>query len=369
MAHRITYKPTDTILSSSIGDIEIAVDGDSVDVTLTNSFGVNLLSERYYAYSGVVTLHDIASLIESNMKQTGDAYARFTLKVFSDTPSNKADTWTLSVLHCDRYIPHVDVEIYLSENFLTTLNTRRIAPGGSIQLSLFAKQGESVAYTVAYRAVDATGELYLNKLTLDRGNTASADGIVELDISQETCLFNAASLAVAPINSMTLLSFTVQCGQRSITYFVDPALAMAPAFYFRNCFNVWDNLSVPVITTSKTEVERSIAIVNGSSRSYDKTTNKTYQVEAGPLTSDEAEWIDQLLMSHEVVRIELDPTTPADPESLAPIIITDSTCEVSDGDDKLNSVKFTWRYADNRPILRLSASPGIYSNPYNIIFS
>ena len=45
------------------------------------------------------------------------------------------------------------------------------------------------------------------------------------------------------------------------------------------------------------------------------------------------------------------------------------TCEVQTGDEKLNTVKFTWRYTDNRPIVRLSASPGIFTSPYNIVYS
>lgn len=60
-------------------------------------------------------------------------------------------------------------------------------------------------------------------------------------------------------------------------------------------------------------------------------------------------------------------------------LITDCTCEIQDGDEsstkslgsaeKLNTVKFTWRYTDNRPIVRLSASPGIFTSPYNIVYS
>ena len=126
---------------------------------------------------------------------------------------------------------------------------------------------------------------------------------------------------------------------------------------------------MPVETTAKTDVERSLAIINGSSRFYNQSTTKTYEVEAGPLTSDEAGWIDQFFSSHDVFRIEPDPTNSYDPLLLAPILITDSTCEIQDGDEKLNTVKFTWRYTDNRPIVRLSASPGIFTSPYNIVYS
>jgi hypothetical protein len=54
---------------------------------------------------------------------------------------------------------------------------------------------------------------------------------------------------------------------------------------------------------------------------------------------------------------------------LAPILITDCTCEVQNEDEKLNTVKFTWRHTDNHPIVRLSASPGIFTSPYNIVYS
>jgi hypothetical protein len=55
------------------------------------------------------------------------------------------------------------------------------------------------------------------------------------------------------------------------------------------------------------------------------------------------------------------------PLVLAPILITDCTCEIQDGDVKLNTVKLTWRHTDNRPIVRLSASPGIFTSLYNIV--
>ena len=90
-------------------------------------------------------------------------------------------------------------------------------------------------------------------------------------------------------------------------------------------------------TTAKTDIERSLAIINGKSRwFYNRYTAKTYAVEAGPLTSDEAGWIDQLFSSHDVFRIEPDPTNSYGQLVLAPILITDATCEIHDGDEKLN---------------------------------
>ena len=94
-----------------------------------------------------------------------------------------------------------------------------------------------------------------------------------------------------------------------------------------------------------------------------------HDVEARPLTSDEAEWSDQLFSSYEVFRIEPNPVDDSDPYIMVTVLITDCTSEIQNDDEKLNKVKFMWRYADNRPIVRLSASPGIFASPYNIPYS
>lgn len=204
---------------------------------------------------------------------------------------------------------------------------------------------------------------------MDSGKTAATSGVVQINVPLSSVIADAAGFAAARPDNIALLSFTVRCGQRSVTCFVDNSLTDLESFYFRNCFNVWDSATLPVETTAKTDVERSLAIINDKSRFYNQSTAKTYEVEAGPLTSDEADWIDQLFSSHDVFRIEPDPTNSYDPLLLAPILITDATCEIQDGDEKLNKVKFTWRYTDNRPIVRLSASSGIFTEPYNLVYS
>ena len=370
VAHRIIYKPQGIILSSALGDIPIAVEGDYVDVLLTST-AQTILSERYYAYSGTVTLYDLASLIEAEMRSSGLPYADFTLRVFSDTTANKADTCTLHILYCDRYTPHTDVPTFLAENFLTTLPIRRVATAATVSLFFFARQGESLEYTLVhnFRKKDNADALYSHEYTPLSGRTASSAGVEQINISVAEIIADAASFATARLSEIEPLSFTVRCGQRSVTFFIDPLLDTAPSFYFRNCFNVWDWATLPAVTTAKSSVERSTAVINGTAQFYNQSATKSYEVEAGPLTSDEADWIDQLLTSYDVFRIEPDATNPDDPFVFAPILITDATCETNDGDTKLNSVKFTWRYADNRPVVRLSASPGIFTSPYNIVFS
>ena len=97
-------------------------------------------------------------------------------------------------------------------------------------------------------------------------------------------------------------------------------------------------------TTANSETDRQLAIINNSKMFYDQVINKSFDVETGPLTFGESEWIDQLFTSYDVKRIEVNPTSSDDELSHVTILITDSTCETTDNSDQPNSVKFTWQH-------------------------
>lgn len=368
MAHRIIYKPGGIILSSQIGDIAVSADGAFVDVRLIAPGNIPLLSERFYAYGGGVTLFDIASLIEDEMRSSGKAYADFTLTVGTDAVVH--DTHTLHVLYCDRHTLCTATDIFLAENFLTTLQHRRVAPGDTLSLFFFALPGDTRQADIlfSYRNV-GTDTILQRSLTLHRGLTATAAAVFQLDISQAAMLQAvAASTATKPYR-WEIVSFSVRVAARSLTAYIDQSLDAADTFIFRNCFNVWDATTLPVATTAKTDVERSTAVINTRSTFYNQRAAKSYETVASPLTSDEAGWIDQLFTSREVMRFEPNPCDDTEPLLLAPVLITDTDCEISLDGEKPNFAKFTWRYADNRPVVRLSASPGIFRSEYTLPFS
>ncbi len=367
MPHQILDKPTATLLSSAFGNISILADGDFVDVRLIDSMNQIILAERYYAYNGRVTIHDCASLVEASMRQNNLSFAQFSLQVFTDSETDIEDSWAYRVLYCDRFAPQVNAETFLSENFLTTLNVRRIAHNTPIPLYVYVEKNET-SYETEFRAVNSIdGSLLSDHFSTLLPRRSSA-GIVKIDISVDSILDNAGYDS-GPNSPFVIQSFTVRCGQRAVTFACDPELAISEIFSFRNCFNVWETAFLPCVSTAKTAVNRSTAIVDGNSQFYNQTTERTYQVEAGPLTSDEAEWIDQLFSAYSVNRIEPDPASPYGSPIAVPILITVSSCEASNGDDKTNSVKFTWRYAANRPRVLLAASPTQFSPQFNLKFS
>ena len=371
MSHRITYRPSGILLSSQIGEIGISVDGTAVDVTLNASTGqLTILSERDYAYVGNVKLYDIGSHIEAEMQGSGLSYATFTLTVGNGTAVH--DSVTLNVLYCDRYTLCTNAEVFLAENFLTTLQHRRVAPGDTLSLDFFAKAVESLqaSVTVRFRKVGSEVVWPPAHFTLNNGQTASATGVFQLNISQDYFISQFAASNLTKDFEWEVVAMGVNVGQRAATLYVDRSLdGLRDTFLFRNAFNVWDAATLPAVTITKTAVDRSTAVVNGTSSFYNQKVTKTYETEIGPLTSDECEWLDQLATSHWVMRFVANPCEDSDPVLLAPVLITDSDFEVSDTDEKPNSVKLTWRYADNRPAVALGASPGIFRSPFNLPYS
>lgn len=146
--------------------------------------------------------------------------------------------------------------------------------------------------------------------------------------------------------------------------------ANVPISYL-NCFGVVEHLALPRTTTVKVKTDRSLASLGKTSQFYDISTSKEYEVESGPLTSDECVQFEQLLTSPSV-KIPFGPNTSVyetDFDAMLPILITDFTCEFSDTDEKLNKVKFTWRHSANRPLMEAPQTAGIFDDKFNPTYS
>ena len=51
------------------------------------------------------------------------------------------------------------------------------------------------------------------------------------------------------------------------------------------------------------------------------------------------------------------------------VLITDSTCEVQDGDEELNTVKFSYRYTSDRPESSVALPDRIHTDTFKTPFS
>ena len=368
MAHNILYTPDNVVFSAAIPDIAVEVDGEYVDVDLV-AYGAGevLLAERYFAFDGMVTVIDLASLIEDYMLKNKLAYHQFTFRAFTDSDDNMLDWCHLNVIFCNRIPLGSTASNFASENFLSSLSIRRIPMLSDVGLSFFAQPGDGVGFTVnaRYRRAD-TGEVDVFSYTENESALAEKPGVCNINFHTREIIAEIGNNLEIEDSLIELSAFTVSAGNRSMSFFIDNSLAGADRFFFRNCFNVVDCFIPSSVTTEKSTVERATAFINGRMCYYNQINSKEYQVETAALTSDEAYWIDQLFYSREIF---LKVKSPDSNDWLKlDVIITDFTCEMADGDE-LNKAQFTWRLADNRPAIILSSRQRIFTYPYNTVFS
>ena len=141
---------------------------------------------------------------------------------------------------------------------------------------------------------------------------------------------------------------------------------------FLNAFNAFETAHIVGETTTKSKTESSLAVGLNQSYQYDMKIEKTYETETAALTEQELKWFDQILSSRYVRLVDFSNGEENPLADGVVILITDSTCEVNDGDGELQRVKFTWQFMDNAPDLGIGYVPvdttDIFTDEYDIIF-
>ena len=365
MATQILNAPTGVALSSSLTDLAILTDEQSVTVRLCEAAtGRELFKERLYAYGGEIRLLDLASLVEDSMRPRNLSFARFSLKVFSVSDGDELAAASLPIIYCDRHA--LSGEFSASAHFLTLMPVRRLASADLLSVSYYADDSDQVDESVSadLRRVSDGTVVRVSHVIRSGWWPPDAD-VYAISIGEAELQELAATEHGGSAADYVPLMAVVRCDRRTMTAYFDPELREQPVLMYRNCFNVLEAVSLPSVTTAKTAVERSTAVRDGRLRLYDQTVTKEFEVEAGPLLKFEADAIDELLSSLDVYKVD----TVGGDSVATPIVITESTCEIKESDGELPSVKFTWRYAPERPILRMPHSPGIFTNRFTPQFT
>lgn len=366
---RISAIP-DTLLTCQLGDVSILTDHQYLNVEFATATEV-LLSGKFYATNSSVTLCDLRSLTELAIKATSFSVEKFYVRAMYDDEETEA---AFTAVYCDRDIDIYDVEPLFKNHFLTAAKSRRIAPNSFVFLSFFARKGERLTYHIFCDYILGTSKEERGS-SVERGHTSFVGGLanfsaVEDNVQTLTVLCSEVQKRASEIEGteVELVSFTVRCDNRAVSFFIDKSLSGLRCFFFRNAFNAPDLLYFPAVTTAKTSNDRSLAVLTDRSEFYDNTPKQEFEVQSGALTADECALAEQLFSADDLrVTYESQPDD-ADFDALRPILITDFTCEMADLPEKANSVKFTWRYATNHSTLANPVHDDIFTNAYNFTF-
>lgn len=332
------YMPT-----SLMTNIRANTDKNKIDVSLSCENGAGgdietFYSTTLYAFNNVVELSDVGTLIEE--------YFRLRHKV-ADMITITFDDASIDAhfLYCEYAMPDA---FDVSNTFFLASMVQRVHQDSMVTIAAY---NHGIATDFIIKAVGRHS--YDDNL-----------GVVTRKVQRSLNNESSAYFSVAEIIKWALNQSDEEAGDelRDVKYFsieyagVQKMFFIVPApayltFSFRNIFNVEEYIDVVGEITTKTEVSRDTAVCNGRSRQYDRNVSRSYEVQTEPLTSEEVSVFEQFLTSYEVL-MYLEGNN-------WDVIITDHTCEPSSDDDKLTTVKFTWRFADKRPRLFDSAFDGI----------
>ena len=346
MATQLLYSHLDGALyvpTSSVPILQAKTDKDIVDVSLTCERGLNgdietFFSASLYAFNGIVELTDVGSLVEE--------YFRRCDKV-ADTVTVSFDGVSMDIhfLYCECTVPD---DFDADSTFLLS---SLVQPVHQDSIVTVAAVNHGAEYPFTIKATGhAVADDVVTVVTKTLSKAFDRNGIVNFSAAEiiNWALHKTAEDPGAELRDVLFFSIEYYGIQKLCCIVPAPAYL---TFSFRNVYNVTEYVDVVGVMTTKTDVSHSLAVCSGRSRHYDRHIDRTYQIQTGPLTPDEVRTFEQFVSSHQV-NLCLD-------DNDWPVIITDHTCEPSTDDESLASVKFTWRFADNRPYLFNSLMDGV----------
>ena len=365
MATTILNKPSGLILSDTLRRVSIQTSATYVAVTLKTVSGVVIYENTLYPSQGVAVMYETHNVIEGYMRTHTASLCGFTLEVAEEGLPGVADSCSFKVLYCDNSVNIEDAFRLTDSRFLTSRMSRRVPTSFTDSVAVLMSGGEALSYEIHYTVRNIpSGELITGTI-FTALQTSAVDVVRVFTINSALILGQASVQAGVVIRDLQIVSFSVSCGSRALSYYVDPALSEDACFTFRNMFNVTERIYLPCATTTNTELEQQSGIIDGTLVMYDRVLTRSYTVTTGPLSVREARTVDALLGSHAVQKINI----VSGVEGAYPIVITDMSCEITDDPEEPSTVEFTWQYTDTRPVTLIDIPVRIFSSQFNICFS
>lgn len=307
-------------LSSEINSIIAEVDTHAVEVSLIRDpegEAYTFFRATLYEYDARVEITEVGRMIENEMLRQDIRESAFACVV----DGAQMDFY---VVYCEAIL---NSDFNLEESFYSTQQVRLVHDNSAIILS-HANHG-ILPYRIKVAGTDADGKLVAveKEVVRNLSNGSASFAVREIiNWATESGISQVGYFAIS-LRDAQVICFLVH----------DPFFL---TFQFRNVFNAPEYIDVVGTVKQKSKVEREIAVCSGVARQYDYRTERTYEVSTGALHRDEARAIESLIFSRSVNIMCR--------EGAVPVIITDHTVEQDNDDNELCSIKFTFRFVDER---------------------
>ena len=320
--------------TSAFDRVEVETDLPKVSVTIIDGEQRTVYDTTLYAYGGKVVICDLATVFEHHMEAHDMAFTFMWLRVADPSDLRTQATMTYGTFY-GRHRYCGSVTEWVDRHFLNA-SPAKVSFVGSTELLNWWYPGGSLVREHRTIVYEANGEqLTAETVTLlERQNSTS--------VRQSVVDYNAM---LQSLGASRILSVSVAHGERMATIYYTHAPVMA--FLFRNAYNTLEVATVQGMTKRKAETDRSLASCNRRVSLYNKRDKYSFEVETAPMPLERVTLLEQLCTSHKVWMY----TNGAEPVDRFRVVITDHTIEVSDSDDKLQTVKFTFQFEDSRLVM------------------
>lgn len=310
-------------------ELEIAVGGGSA-----------VLSCSYIAVDGEVKVYDVDRLLSPLIAGVMADFV-FTVNGVSQT---------LHVLQ-SRSRVNVPAMEFLASHYLSSVFSQRDTTLGRKELLTLLSPSDPVDVVAA--CVYADGETcVLRSVTL--ASSLPSGVIHEVDCSPSLLVND--SLGV-------LVQYTVNAGERTMTYRVSPTATHHAAMLMRNDFGAWEPCYFAGMNETAPAITREFVQIGGVARPLKVDEQENVKSYTGPLRPGGVQLMRALARSTEIVLLE-DGNVAGDG-----VVITDEEIKYTDEEGHLPSFTFTWHRASRLSLTKVPRVPRLFDDTFDDTFN
>lgn len=351
---------------SNLPDIEVTTAADKVHirVAVTNGSASEVCIDQYYFTSNnSFTIYDVCDLCKSFLEGRNLIYCTCTVTatVQDENYEDVVDTESFTVFY-EGMATGRDIE-HINDYFLVSSDKKIIYKEGKLDefvgYAHVRSQGENSIHTANFIAVCRMNDDGISRVvaqsSIDFGNVEIYTGSLQFTYSSILQAVKAVDANVSEV-----MSFRIELDNRVISYMVsDEDSENMKFFYFKNEFGFRETLALPGSTKEVNDYSQSVAVSGHTRIKYDATVEQSFQFQSAALASFLEGSVTSLLLAKTLtiwyaVGIAKD------------IIVTESTWEKSNEIGTVNSVKFTYKFTDDRLVKYYSgAVTRVFNNVYD----
>lgn len=335
----ITYADiASSYLLASELDVVVFAAASTLSLSIKDASNATVLSCSYTPVDGVVKVYDLDRLLSPLI---AGVMADFTFTVGgSSTTFHIIQSWTRVSM------PAAD---FIAGHFLSSvMSTRDTAMDRKEMVTLLATGSTDVSAVCTY--VDGDDVIHTATVSLETGLAA---GLHEVDCSPALLVNDELGALVA---------YTVQAGDRSMTYRVSPTQTHRLALLMRNNFGAWEPCYFRGMNEHSPKITRELVLVGGMMRPLKIDEEDTCKSYTGPLRPGGVQLLRDLSRSREVMLLE-------DGVATDPVVISGEDVKYTDEDGHLPEFTFSWHRASLRTMLHVPVIPRLFDDTFDETFN